>query len=75
MSWYFVDLSEQCGEVWDAVREWLSGEGSLANALTYGGYGALLWVRGGGVVECAPYAARVDARELLAITRRVFGQP
>ncbi|MGL5097082.1 MAG: hypothetical protein ACRDD1_15950, partial [Planctomycetia bacterium] len=47
---YTADVSEQCGEVWDALAAWLEAEGRPAGVLMFGGGGPLLWVRAGRVV-------------------------
>jgi hypothetical protein len=70
---YRVDLSEQEGEVWEAIRKWLREEGQPYDSLTYGGYGALLWVRSGSVGASVPYIAVVERRKLVAVTRSIFG--
>jgi hypothetical protein len=69
---YRVDLSEQEGEVWVAMRKWLKGEGKPHDPLTYGGYGATLWVRSGEVAAYVAYPAEIDRSKLMAITRGVF---
>jgi hypothetical protein len=69
---YRVDLSDQEGEVWRAIREWLREEGQPFNELTYGGYGALLWVCSGAVVASVPYVAVVERAKLLAVTKSIF---
>src|SRR5262245_60133071 len=51
---YCVDLSDQVGDVWTTLREWLREEGQPFDELTYGGYGALLWVRSGAVAASVP---------------------
>jgi hypothetical protein len=39
---------------------------------TYGGNGALLWVRAGQVITYTGNAGEMDLKELNTITRRVF---
>ena len=71
---YFADLSDQTGDVWNGIRDWLQSEGMPVDPLTYGGNGALLWVRDGRVMEFAGYVDGVALSALKAITRRVFGE-
>ncbi|HEX3315143.1 MAG TPA: hypothetical protein VHR72_09655 [Gemmataceae bacterium] len=47
---YLADLSEQEGEVWDEMKEWLEYEGRSADLLMFSGIGPLLWVRRGRIV-------------------------
>jgi hypothetical protein len=67
-----ADLSEQTGEVWEEVREWLRAEGRPVDLLTYCGYGALLWVRSGSIIAHLPYPAERALDKLLAATTRMF---
>jgi hypothetical protein len=67
-----ADLSDQQGEVWEAVRGWLRAQGQPVDPLTFGGYGALLWLRAGSVVASVPNAASVEQSTLVAATRRAF---
>jgi hypothetical protein len=69
---YRVDLSDQEGEVWTTIRKWLKEEGQPYDQLTYGGYGALLWIRWGAVVASVPYVAVVESAKLVAVTRSSF---
>ena len=69
---FCADLSDQKGDVWESVREWLRSEGLPVDLLTFGGNGALLWVRSGSVIASVPYAAGVEPGKLLAATRRIF---
>jgi hypothetical protein len=69
---YRVDLSEQEGEVWAGIRKWLKEEGQPHDSLSYGGYGAMLWVRLGKVAAYVPYLAEIECHKLMAITRGVF---
>lgn len=75
---YRVDLSDQKGEIWATIREWLKGEGQPFDQLTYGGNGALLWVRSGAVVASVPYVAAGERTKLVAVTKNIFerrGEP
>jgi hypothetical protein len=47
-----IDLSGQSGEMWDAVEEWLGSQSIPdAEALMYGGYDPIMWVRSGTIVR------------------------
>jgi hypothetical protein len=67
-----VDLSEQEGEVWIAIRKWLKEEGQPHDSLSYGGYGAMLWVCLGKIAAYVPYLAEIECHKLTAMTRGVF---
>lgn len=69
---YRVDLSDQEGEVWVGIREWLKDENQPHNSLSYGGNGAMLWVLRGKVAAYVSYLAEVECHRLLAMTRGVF---
>jgi hypothetical protein len=69
---YRADLSDQEGEVWEAIRNWLREEGQPYDPLTYGGYGALLWVCSGAVVAFVSYVAVVGRDKLVTITKSLF---
>ncbi len=69
---YRVDLSDQEGEVWIAIRKWFKDGGQPYDSLSYGGCGALLWVRLGAVAAYVPYLAEVECNKLMAMTRGVF---
>src|SRR5262249_14931288 len=69
---YRVDLSEQEGEVWVGIRKWLKDDGQPHDWLSYGGYGAMLWVRGGTVAAYVPYLAEVECHKLMAMSQGVF---
>jgi len=68
---YRVDLSDQEGEVWGGIRKWLKDE-NQPDSLSYGGYGAMLWVLMGKIAAYVPYLARVECHKLMAMTRGVF---
>lgn len=69
---YRVDLSDQEGEVWVGIRKWLKDEGQPHDELSYGGYGALLWVRLGVVAAYVPYLAEIERHKIMAMTQGVF---
>jgi hypothetical protein len=69
---YRADLSDQEGEVWIAIRNWLKDESQPFDDLTYGGCGPMLWVRLGAVAARVPHVAAVEGPKLLAMTRGVF---
>jgi len=74
---YRIDLSSQEGEMWWEVRDWLKNEGKPVDELTYGGYGAILWLRLGRVIVSLTYAAMPNAgyerlKKLEAVTAGAF---
>jgi len=69
---YTVDVSDQCGDVWDALAEWLDKEGRPAGDLMMSGAGPLLWVQSGHVVLHVLAPLTYDAARLAAVTRSVF---
>jgi hypothetical protein len=72
---YRLDLSEQSGELWNATRTWLASEGENVDTLTWGGYGSLLWLRNGKVVDRAFSAGEASKGDLLARTESAFMEP
>lgn len=69
-----IDLSEQAGEVWDAMLKWLESQKILdAPQLMYCGAGPLLWIRDGTIenVIMNPNSTTLD--KLMAMTERSFG--
>jgi hypothetical protein len=68
---YRVDLSEQEGEIWNALGDWLRAE-SQPGQMMAAGAGALLWTRSGSIVASELYAANCGFEQLLAVTRRAF---
>lgn len=69
---YRVDLSEQEGDIWMGFRSWLKDGGQPYDSLSYGGYGAMLWVRLGTVAAYVPYLAEIECHKLMAMTRGAF---
>jgi len=68
---YMVDVSDECGEVWDALVEWVTAEGR-SGQLLMSGVGPLLWVRDGRVVLHVPGALSYGAAKLAAASRSAF---
>lgn len=69
---YRLDLSDQEGEIWVESRKWLYNDGQPHDDLSYGGCGAMLWVRLGAVVAYEQFLAGIECDKLLAMTRGVF---
>lgn len=69
---YVADVSDQCGEVWDALAEWLTSEGRPAGHLMMSGAGPLIWVRSGHAVLHVLAPLDYDAAELAAASRGAF---
>lgn len=75
ISVYRADLSDQEGEVWDAIRAWLETEGRPVDPLTFGGYGALLWMIAGKIAMHSAFLAQLEAPKLtLGNAKRLRGQ-
>jgi hypothetical protein len=72
VSCYVVDVSDQCGELWDALAEWLTAEGCPAGSLMMSGAGPLLWVKSGRVVLHVLAPLQYGAAELAAAARSAF---
>ncbi|VTS00331.1 unnamed protein product [Gemmata massiliana] len=70
---YSADLSDQQGEIWDAVRNWIEAEGRPVDHLTFSGVGPLLWLRFGRILAHVPFAGHYELDQLLAVTSGVFG--
>lgn len=66
-----VDLTNQEGEVWDAVDTWISRQ-NVNKMLMSSGNGALLWVRSGVVVDSVQSAKETGLQKAVARTRRAF---
>ncbi len=69
---YTVDVSDQCGEVWDALAAWLSADGRPAGHLMMSGAGPLLWVRSGHVVLHVLAPLQYGPAKLAAASRGAF---
>jgi phosphatidate phosphatase APP1 len=69
---YIADISDQCGELWDALAEWLTTEGCPAGHLMMSGVGPLLWVRSGHVVLHVLAPLQYGGAKLAAASRSVF---
>jgi hypothetical protein len=70
---YQLDLSDQEGPVWDAVKDWLTAQGRPVESLMFGGAGPLLWLRSGTVAAHVPAPFQTRVETLVAISRAVFG--
>jgi len=69
---YLADVSNQEGEVWDALIEWLLLEGRPVGQLLVSGVGPLLWLRDGHVVLHVLSVNLYSAEKLAAVTESVF---
>jgi hypothetical protein len=54
---YRVDLSEQTGPLWEAVRQWMDSQFAPSERLMFGGGGSLLWLRSGVILAHEVYPA------------------
>lgn len=68
---YVADLSEQCGEMWDAIGAWLVSENRPAG-LMWSGAGPLLWLRSGHVVAHVVNSNYFGVAKLTAASRSIF---
>ena len=47
-----INLTEQTGEMWDSVADWLAAQDIHdSNALMYGGVGPIIWLQSGRIVQ------------------------
>jgi len=69
---FVADVSDQCGELWDALAEWLTAEGRPAGQLMMSGAGPLIWVRSGHVVLHVPAPLQHGPAKLVAASRSAF---
>ena len=70
---YTADVSDQCGEVWDALGEWLMAEDrTAAGPLMASGAGPLLWLRSGHMVHHVLTPFRYGSAELAVASRSAF---
>lgn len=69
---YMVDVSDQSGDVWDALAAWLTAEGRPAGHLMMSGVGPLLWVRSGRVVLHVLAPIHYGPSKLVAASRDAF---
>ena len=65
-----IDCTEQNGPLWDAVETWFSKQPGGRDSI-FGGYGAVVWIVDGGIVDCAPSAALAGYDDLLARTLKI----
>jgi hypothetical protein len=72
---YRVDLSDQSGEVWEAISSWLQSEGRPVDRLTFGGYGSLLWITSGSIIAHSIFPAATEQAKLFNATVSIFGLP
>lgn len=69
---FIADVSDQCGELWNALCEWLTAEGCPAGDLLMSGTGPLLWVRTGHVVLHVLAPLQYDSAKLVAANPCAF---
>jgi hypothetical protein len=68
-----IDLSEQSGEMWNAVEEWLGSQSiSDAGSLIHGGAGSIMWVRSGTIVRYVVNANTETVDGLVALMSQSF---
>lgn len=69
---YRVDVSDQSGELWDALAQWLTDENRPTGQLMMSGVGPLLWVQSGHVVLHMAAPLEHDAAKLAKLSNSVF---
>jgi hypothetical protein len=72
LSCYIADVSDQSGEMWDALVEWLVAEGRPAGQLMLSGVGPLLWLQSGHVILYVAAPLEHSSSQLAAVTESVF---
>ena len=50
-TWWQLDVSDQCGDIWDATCRWLGPQDPYAHTLMMGGAGSVVWCSKGRVVN------------------------
>jgi hypothetical protein len=70
---YFVaDVSDQSGELWDALREWLLADDTATEQAVWSGSGMLLWLRSGKVVHQMIDPMNYAPGDVAAVSERAF---
>jgi hypothetical protein len=69
---FLADVSEQSGELWDALFAWLSAEEVLADRLMWSGAGSLLWLQAGKVSLHMISVLDREPAKLAAVAQSVF---
>jgi hypothetical protein len=70
--YFVVDVSDQHGEVWDALREWLQADDTATEHVVWAGSGALLWIRAGKVVYQMIDPMMHARADIAAISKKAF---
>ena len=74
MTFYRLDLTEQKGVLWDAVRQWLHGQ-SVSPPIMVAGAGSLIWISKGKVGHSLLNAVTASTKELISQTHRTLKEP
>lgn len=69
---YVVDVSAQCGELWDAVAHWLTEQGCPVGQLMMSGVGPAVLVRFGHVIMHVNAPLQYEATTLKAAFQSAF---
>lgn len=69
---YVADVSEQRGELWDALVKWLTAENRPIGDLMMSGAGPLIWVRSGHVALHLAAPLQYDAAKVASVNNSVF---
>ncbi|WP_088252868.1 hypothetical protein [Fimbriiglobus ruber] len=70
---YMADISDGCGELWDALSEWLTAEDQPADHLLLSGVGPLIWVQSGHVILHVLAPLSHGVHELVSASCAAFG--
>lgn len=71
-----IDVSEQSGDIWDAVAVWFESQHIPdVGSLMYGGAGSIIWVRSGTIMQYVINANTETLDGLLALMSQSFGTP
>lgn len=70
--YFVVDVSDQHGEVWDALREWLQADDTATEQVVWAGSGALLWIRAGKVVYQMIDPMNYAPDDIAVVSKRAF---
>jgi len=74
VTFYRLDLTEQEGEIWDAVGQWLHGQ-PVPPQIMVAGAGSLIWVSKGRIDHLLLSAVAISTKELIETTHRTFKEP
>ena len=71
-AYYIADVSEQSGELWEALQEWLHADDVANDNVLRSGSGPVLWVRSGSVIYQMIDPMNHSPVNIAAVTSAVF---